>query len=124
MKRKGSNAERELVAMFAGIGWAAIRVAGSGSSKFPSPDVLASNGSKVIAIECKSTKKKNQYFNPLQLKQLNEFASTFNAEPWLAVKFSAEWKFFRPDDLAQKQKSFGISSDHKDAKFFIDVTKH
>lgn len=123
MKTKGSNAERELVSMFAGIGWAAIRVAGSGSSKFPSPDVLVSNGSKVIAIECKSTKKKYQYFNPLQLKQLEQFSNSFNAEPWLAVKFSTDWKFFKPKDLAQKKKSFGVTIEHKDAKFFSDLTR-
>ena len=123
MKRKGSNAERELVAMFAGIGWAAIRVAGSGSSKFPSPDVLVSNGSKVIAIESKSSKSKYQYFNPLQLQQLDTFARTFNAEPWLAVKFSNNWKFFKPSDLAEKKKSFGVTTEHKDAKFFADLTR-
>jgi len=109
--------------MFAGIGWAAIRVAGSGSSKFPSPDVLVSNGSKVIAIECKSTKSKYQYLNPLQLKQLEIFAKTFNAEPWIAVKFSTDWKFFKPSDLAQKRKSFGITAETQNAKFFADLTR-
>ncbi|MBD3263366.1 Holliday junction resolvase [Candidatus Woesearchaeota archaeon] len=124
MKAKGSNAERELVSMFAGIGWGAIRVAGSGSSKFPSPDVLVSNGNKVLAIECKSTKKKYQYFNPLQIRQLHEFASLFNAEPWLAIKFSTDWKFFKPNDLSKKKKSFGVTHNHRDAKFFADLTRN
>jgi len=123
MKRKGSNAERELVSMFAGIGWAAIRVAGSGSSKFPSPDVLASNGSKVVAVECKSTKSKYQYLEPAQLRQLDTFAKTFNAEPWIAVKFASDWKFFKPSDLDQKKKSFGITNEDQNAKFFSDVTR-
>ena len=123
MKRKGSNAERELVAMFAGIGWAAVRVAGSGSSKFPSPDVLASNGSKVVAVECKSTKSKYQYLEPAQLRQLDTFAKTFKAEPWIAVKFSTDWRFFKPEDLFQTKKKFGITSEDQKAKFFLDLSR-
>jgi len=123
MKRKGVNAERELVQMLAGSGWAAIRVAGSGSSKFPSPDILASNGSRVLAIECKSTKSKYQYIDTSQLNQLTEFARTFNAEPWIAVKFSSNWRFFRPEDLSKTKRRFGITSDDKHAKFFSDLTR-
>ena len=53
-KQKGAVAEREIVSMLWGSNFAAIRAAGSGVQRFYSPDVLASNGSKVLAIECKS----------------------------------------------------------------------
>ncbi len=44
-KSKGSAAERELIHKFWANSWGAIRVAGSGSSQFPSPDILV--GSKI-----------------------------------------------------------------------------
>ena len=53
-KKKGINAERELIHMFWAEKWAAIRVAGSGSSKYPSPDILAGNNLRKLAIECKA----------------------------------------------------------------------
>ena len=67
MKAKGSNAERELVSKFWKKGFASIRVAGSGSSRFPCPDILASNVTRTIAIEAKATKKDIQYFRENQI---------------------------------------------------------
>jgi len=123
MKQKGSNAERELVTMFWGSSYGAIRAAGSGVQRFYSPDVLASNGSRIIAVECKSTKYKHQYFEPEQIRQLKEFANIFNAEAWLAVKFSTEWKFFKPEDLKKTSKNLVIKHDSEYAKTFLDITK-
>ena len=121
---KGSNAERELVKMMWGTNLAAIRAADSGVNQgFYSPDVLASNGSRVIAVECKSTKHEYQYFDREQVRQLQEFAKIFNAEAWLAVKFSTEWKFFRPEDLKISGKSLVIKQNSENAKIFSDVTK-
>jgi len=100
MKAKGSNAERQLVAMFWEKGYAAIRVAGSGSSRFPCPDVLASNGQKTFAVEAKATKTNYQYFRKDQIEQLINFSQTFNAEPILAVKFSTKWYFFYLTNLS------------------------
>ncbi|MEM4714343.1 MAG: Holliday junction resolvase Hjc [Candidatus Nanoarchaeia archaeon] len=110
---KGSNAERELVTLLWGRNFAAIRAAGSGVSRFYSPDVLASNGSKILAIECKSTKHKYQYFEPQQIDDLLKFAKLFGAEPWLAVKFSGEWKFFKPEDLKKTQNFYVITKEDK-----------
>jgi len=101
MKAKGSNAERELVSKFWEKGFASIRVAGSGSSRFPCPDVLASNGQRTIAIEAKATKKDAQYFRDKQITELIEFSIKFGAEPILAVKFSSKWSFFELFKLRQ-----------------------
>ena len=120
-KIKGADAERELVAMLWGSNWAAVRAAGSGVSRFYCPDVIASNGNKTIAFECKSTKYKQQYLNPQQIKDLQEFAKVFKAEPVIAVKFSTEWRFFKIDDLAQTKNNFVITSDSQKSKFFSDV---
>jgi len=122
MKQKGSAAERELVTMLWGSNFAAIRAAGSGVSKFYCPDVLASNGRKVIAVECKSTKHKYQYFDPEQVRQLVEFARIFKAEAWLAVKFSIDWKFFKPEDLKETGKAFVVTAEN-DAKLFSDLSR-
>src|SRR3989344_5951406 len=106
-KQKGSAAERELVSMLWGSNWGAVRAAGSGVSKFYCPDVIASNSKKTIAFESKSTKYKYQYFDPQQVRDLLEFAKVFGAEAWLAVKFSTEWKFFKPEDLEQNKNNLG-----------------
>ena len=55
-KRKGTNAERDLIKLFWSVGWAAVRVAGSGSMQFPSPDLLVGNKIRRLAIEVKTTK--------------------------------------------------------------------
>ena len=120
-KIKGAEAERELVSMLWGSNWAAVRAAGSGVSRFYCPDVIASNGTKTIAFECKSTKHKYQYFEPQQIKDLQEFAKVFKAEPVLAVKFSAEWKFFGIEDLEQTKNNLVVTSDSTKSKFFSDV---
>ncbi len=120
---KGSAAERELVSMLWGSSFAAIRAAGSGVQRFYSPDVLASNGSKVLAIECKSTKSKHQYFEPQQVDELKKFADIFKAEPWLAVKFSSDWKFFKIDDLEKTDKAHVATKDSARAKMLFDLFK-
>lgn len=121
-KAKGSAAERELVTMLWGVNFAAIRAAGSGVTKFYCPDVLASNGNRVMAIECKSTKHKYQYFDVEQIRQLLEFAKIFKAEAWLAVKFSMDWKFFRPEDLKETGKAFVVTNEDS-SKIFSDLSR-
>jgi len=111
-KGKGSNAERELVEMLEAVGFAAVRVAGSGCSKFPCPDVLASNGSRVLAIECKSTKGHRQYFRKQQIEELLEFSRMFAAEPMCAIKFSTSWYFIEPHKLRDVGKMHGTDKEH------------
>ncbi len=59
-KIRGTNAERELLHMFWAEGWVACRAAGSGSMRYPSPDLFVSKSGKHLAIECKITKGKKQ----------------------------------------------------------------
>ncbi|MEM4336747.1 MAG: Holliday junction resolvase Hjc [Candidatus Woesearchaeota archaeon] len=120
-KQKGSKAERELVELFWGAGWAAHRIAGSGSSKYPSPDIIAGNFSKKFAIECKSTKSKNQYITKEQAEALQRFSEIFGAEPWVGVRFNRkEWYFMPLKEIKQtegknlvinikKAKTFGLN---------------
>jgi Holliday junction resolvase len=111
-KTKGSNAERQLIHMFWKEGWAAIRVAGSGSSHYPSPDVLVGNRLRKIAIECKASKEKAKYLTHDELHGLKEFASRFGAEPWVAVKFDRkEWIFLTIEDLKETEQSFVVTEE-------------
>lgn len=111
-KAKGTNAERELIKIFNEQGWAAIRSAGSGSSKYPSPDILAGNGMRKIAIECKTTKSNKKYFQEEEIKQLVFFSTCFGAEAWIGIKFVKNpWYFLILEDLQKTGKCFAISLD-------------
>lgn len=108
-KRKGSNAERELLHMFWAKDWACLRIAGSGSMKYPSPDLMVSNKLRRFAIECKTTQEKKKYFEKEEILALKKFAEMFGAEAWLAIKFKKEcWIFVSPEDLEDTGNSLSI----------------
>ena len=107
VKSKGINAERELIHKFWSEGVAAIRVAGSGSSKYPSPDILAGNRLSKLAIEVKTTKENKRYLTKAEVADLKKFSELFGAEPWIAVKFKGvEWLFLPASELLEKEKCF------------------
>ncbi len=108
-KGKGINAERELIHLLWAKGWAAVRVAGSGSSRYPSPDVLAGNGVRRLAIECKSSGDKRRYLPKDEIEKLLEFSRTFGAEPWIGVRFNKHsWYFIPPEELTKTERHFVI----------------
>jgi holliday junction resolvase Hjr len=108
-KAKGSAGERELVKFFNENNWACLRVAGSGSSRYPSPDILAANAIRRVAIECKVTKDKKKYFPNAEIEQLREFAQKFGAESWVGVKFASEgWYFLMLEDLRDTGSMFMV----------------
>ena len=108
-KSKGTNAERELLHLFWSRGFACIRSAGSGSMKYPGPDLIASNKIRKIAVECKTTKSSKQYLDKHDINQLKEFCEIFGAEPWFAVKFSRmEWLFLSFEDIQKTENNFVI----------------
>lgn len=100
-KRKGTRAERELLRMFWNTNvWAALRLPGSGSTPLPSPDIIASNKTKILAIECKSIKKTTKYLEKEKIQQLKEFSDKFGAEPWFAIRFdNIGWFFIQAHNL-------------------------
>lgn len=109
-KSKGIDAERDLVHRFNEAGWVAARIAGSGSSKYPSPDVIAGNNLRKMVIECKTTKDKTKYFTAKEILELRHFAHTFGAEPWVAIRFAGNpWLFLPIEDLKQTEKSHMVS---------------
>jgi len=126
-KIKGSNAEREVIKMFWSVGWAAIRSAGSGSMHFPSPDVLAGNKIRRVAVEVKATKEEKKYFSDEEIKQLLVFSEYFGAEPWIAIRFqNGFWVFVNPEDLKKtKEGNFVFSKTSSDRRglSFEEVVK-
>lgn len=113
VKQKGSKAERELLHMFWSKGLGCLRSAGSGSMKYPGPDLIVGNRAKkrVLAIECKSTKKKKKYLEEYDIKQLKDFCEIFGAEPWFAVRFARkEWLFLSIDDIEKTENGYVIDS--------------
>ena len=106
-KTKGSRTERELVHLFNQTGnWAAIRIAGSGLTKDPNPDVLAGNKKRYLAVECKSIKGVSKYLYPEDIKQIEDFASKFGAEAWIGIRFNNKgWYFLKTEDLNKTKSS-------------------
>ncbi len=110
-KAKGINAERELIHFFWKSQWAAVRVAGSGAQRYPSPDILASNNIRKLAIECKTTKEQSIYLDKEDIEQLLAFCAIYGAESWFAIKFKGEnWSFLPPEDLRATEQKYTITS--------------
>ena len=116
-KTKGSNAERELLHMFWGKGWACIRSAGSGSMKYPGPDLLVGNLARRMSIECKATKNDKVYLNEHDIDQLQQFSKVFDARPWFAVKFPRKgWLFISIEDLQKTKTGYVIELKNAELK--------
>lgn len=117
-KSKGIDAERDLIHRFwSNKPWSAVRIAGSGSMKYPSADILASNRIRKLAIECKTSKDESKYIPKDDIGQLKVFAELFGAEPWIAIKFDRkEWLFLSLDDLKDTGNNYMVSEDMAEKK--------
>jgi Holliday junction resolvase len=109
MKSKGTRFERDLISELWKAGFAAIRVAGSGVSPFPCPDIVAGNGRTYLAIEVKMRKNLPLYLSADEVEQLVTFARGFGAEAYIALKLPRKkWKFFPLKMLERTEKNFKI----------------
>ena len=117
-KTKGSNAERELLHKFWSTGkWSAIRSAGSGSMKYPGPDLLVGNLVRRMSIECKSSKTNKIYLNEHDVSQLKEFSKVFDAHPWFAAKFfRKDWLFVSIEDIDKTPTGYVIDEKKAELK--------
>jgi len=92
----GKNAERELVSLLRENGFKAVRIPTSNSSHNPLPDVFATKGNTLLAIECKSTWEDKVKVRSIQVEKLFGFLSMFTMEgiPLIAVKFKKlhQWR--------------------------------
>ena len=111
-KQKGARTERELLNMFYSTGrYIACRVAGSGSTPLPAPDLVVGGMNRVLAIECKSGEKARREIRKEQIEELKIFSKLFGAEPWVGVRFdSMPWYFLEPKYLGKgKGKHFFVN---------------
>ncbi len=113
MKRKGVKFERELIHALWEEGFAAVRCAGSGSMSYPSPDIVASNGKIILAIEAKVREKLPLYIQDEKLRELVMFSNLFGAKPVVALKIKKEkWRFFTVEMLERTERGYKIDSNN------------
>ena len=109
-KSKGIAAERELIHLLWQHQMAAVRVAGSGSSRYPSCDILASGEGRTFAFECKSLRNGTKYIPKPEMKAFVQFSRIFGAQPWIAMRFNGQrWHFVTPEDCIETVQSYVVS---------------
>ena len=86
-KKRGSDAERELLHLLSEKGWAVARVAGSGMISETNCDLFAGNGKKKYAVEVKISSNSKKYLDREQIDGLMDFAKNFGLNPIVAIKF-------------------------------------
>ncbi|AAR39268.1 NEQ424 [Nanoarchaeum equitans Kin4-M] len=87
MKKISSNVEREIQSLIWEKGFACLRIAGSGSSRYPAADLIAKIKDLYI-IEVKYTHKDYVYIKDEQLEQIELLCKKFEAKPLIVIKFS------------------------------------
>ncbi len=107
---KGANAERELMRLFFQQGFSVVRIAGSGTSPLPAPDIIAIRKGRIIAVECKARKASNLAITIEQIGELLGWAKKAGAEPWIAWKIPRKgWLFLKTGQLSNTGKFYTIS---------------
>lgn len=109
IKKRGYDAERELVQKLREAGFEALRIPVSAPSSEPLPDVFAVKDDAILAFEVKS-QSKYAYYRKDQVKKLHEFLKIHQHYPIrlavLAAKFKYKgWGFIvaeKPDDYSIK----------------------
>tara|TARA_Y100000310_G_scaffold327497_2_gene393974 strand:+ start:7989 stop:8402 length:414 start_codon:yes stop_codon:yes gene_type:complete len=110
---KGANAERELIHALFKRGLAVIRVAGSGKTSLPSPDVVALKPGLQLAIECKAWNKKHLSISNAQMEELTIWSEMAGADLWIAWKIPRKgWRFLKREQFKKSPKSYNISMKH------------
>jgi len=92
MKKRGYDAERELVQMMREQGFDAVRVPASAPSNEPLPDVFAVKATTVVAFEVKS-QVKYSYFKADQVAKLNAFLNIHKIYPRRYAVLAGKFKY-------------------------------
>ena len=92
MKKRGYDAERELVGMMRNSGFDAIRVPVSAPSKEALPDVFAVKGGSIIAFEVKS-QLRYAYYKRDQVSKLQQFLEIHRIYPRKFAVLAAKFKY-------------------------------
>jgi Holliday junction resolvase len=92
MKKRGYDAERELVKKFREAGFDALRVPVSAPSNEPLPDVFSVKGDAILACEVKS-QERYAYFKRNQVEKLHEFLEIHRLYPKRLAVLAAKFKY-------------------------------
>ena len=107
---KGANAERELIHTLSDRGFAVLRVAGSGVSPLPSPDVVALKNGRILAFECKAWKGNHLAIPIVTFDDEVNWAKIAGAEFFVGWKIPREgWLFVKAEHFHNAGKNFMIS---------------
>ncbi len=103
IKKRGYQAERDLVKKLREIGFKSTRIPVSAPSSEPLPDVFATKGKCIIAFEVKAPSAERAYFPKDQIKKLFDFLSMFEAYTTkiavICAKFPYRWVFKEVDKI-------------------------
>jgi len=114
IKKRGYEAERELVKKLRMHGFRAVRVPVSAPSNESLPDVFATKGDYLVAFEVKAPRAERAYFRRHQVEKLFRFLDMFELYSQkfavLAAKFPYKWVLKRIDEsgdyvIQKKEKS-------------------
>ena len=111
-KKKGTNAERELVKKFIENNWRAVRVAGSGVMEKADCDIIAGKigDERKYGIEVKTSKKPTKYISKEQIENFLIFTEIFGLKPVVALRFNREgWLFLNPKELRDSGSNMAIT---------------
>ena len=92
MKKRGYDAERELVQMLRDMGFEAVRIPVSAPSNEPLPDVFAIRGDTILAFEVKS-QGSYTYFRREQVAKLHEFLNIHRHYPKRLAVLAAKFRY-------------------------------
>jgi len=107
---KGANAERELMHLFFEAGFSVVRIAGSGTSPLPAPDIIAIKQGRIIAVECKARKANHLAISVGQIAELRSWAKRAGSEAFVGWKIPRKgWFFLKPGQMNNSGKFFIIS---------------
>lgn len=109
---KGASAERELLKQFFEAGFSVARVAGSGVSSLPSPDLLAFSRLQRFGLECKAWDSSSLTIPKRQFEDLLGWCDTADCQAVFAWKVSREgWFFLFPKFFHKTGKAYAISKE-------------
>ena len=92
MKKRGYDAERELVHMLRDEGYDALRVPVSAPSREPLPDVFAIKDDAILSIEVKA-QERYAYYKKDQVQKLFEFLEIHKIYPRRYAVLAAKFKY-------------------------------
>ena len=92
IKKRGYDAEKELVHRLREAGFDALRVPVSAPSREPLPDVFAVKGDAILAFEVKS-QERYAYYKRHQVEKLHEFLEIHRVYPTRMAVLAAKFKY-------------------------------